>query len=132
MDAELRRLVWKRAGNRCEYCGMKQEFDELSLQIEHVIPRKHHGSDTAENLALSCFACNNHKGPNLSGLDPQTQEMTRLFNPRKDKWEEHFEWKGALLVGRSPVGRATIDVLAINLPYRHTLRKSLIEEGVFP
>jgi hypothetical protein len=59
MDAELRRLVRERAGSRCEYCGMRQEFDELPFQIEHVIPRKHHGSDEEDNLALACFACNN-------------------------------------------------------------------------
>ena len=131
-DAELRRLVWERAGSRCEYCGMRQEFDELPFQIEHVIPRKHHGSDEEDNLALACFACNNHKGPNLSGVDPQTGQMARLFHPRKDKWKEHFEWNGALLVGRTAVGRATLDVLAINLPYRCALRAVLVEEGVFP
>ena len=75
MDAELRRLVRERAGSRCEYCGMRQEFDELPFQIEHVIPRKHHGSDEEDNLALACFACNNHKGPNLSGVDPPTGQI---------------------------------------------------------
>jgi len=132
MDAELRRLVWQRASGRCEYCRMLQEFDELTFQIEHIVPRKHHGSDDTENLALACFACNNHKGANLSGLDPETGQMMRLFDPRKDEWNEHFEWKGALIVGRTPIGRVTIDVLAINLPYRSELRMALMEEGVFP
>src|SRR5437588_10186611 len=99
MDTDLRQLVWQRASTRCEYCRMKQEFDELTLQIEHIIPRKHHGPDDADNLALACFACNNHKGSNLSGLDPETGQMTRLFDPRKHNWEEHFDWNGALLVG---------------------------------
>lgn len=111
---------------------MRQEFDELTFQIEHVIPRKHHGQDTAENLALACFACNNHKGTNLSGLDPETSEMTRLFHPRRDDWGEHFEWKEGWLGGRTAIGRTTIDVLAINLPHRWELRVALIEEGVFP
>ena len=86
MEAGLRRRVWQRASGHCEYCRMRQEFDELTFQIEHVIPRKHHGSDAAGNLALACFACNHHKGTNLSGLDPQTGEMTRLFHPRQDEW----------------------------------------------
>lgn len=132
MDADLRRLVWERANGRCEYCQMKQEFDELTFQIEHIVPKKHHGSDDADNLALACFACNNHKGPNLSGHDPQTGEMTRLFHPRRDKWEEHFEWKEAMLFGRTGIGRATVEVLEINLSYRSELRMALIEEGVFP
>jgi 5-methylcytosine-specific restriction endonuclease McrA len=132
MDAALRRLVWERAGNRCEYCQMKQEFDELTFQTEHIVPKKHHDADEADNLALACFACNNHKGTNLSGRDPQTGELTRLFHPRKDKWEEHFEWKEAMLVGRTRIGRTTVDVLAVNLAHRNELRKALIEEGVFP
>ena len=131
MDAALRRLVWQRGKGRCEYCRTRQEFDELTFQIEHVIPRKHHGPDTAENLALACFACNNHKGTNLSGLDPETGVMTRLFHPRRDDWGEHFEWNKGWLIGRTAIGRVTIDVLAINLPYRWELRVALIEEGVF-
>jgi hypothetical protein len=131
-DDESRRAVRHRAGNRCEYCRLRQELDELSLQIEHIIPRKHHGSDATDNLALACFACNNHKGPNLTGLDPKTGELTRLLNPRTDRWEDHLAWEGALLVGRTPIGRATVDVLAVNLPYRVELRLALIEEGVFP
>jgi hypothetical protein len=132
MDAQSRHYVRQRAGNRCEYCRMKQQFDELVFQIEHIIPRKHHGPDAKDNLALACFSCNNHKGPNLTGLDPITGELSRLFNPRANKWEDHFAWDGALLVGRTPIGRATIDVLAINLPYRLELRLALTEEGVFP
>jgi 5-methylcytosine-specific restriction endonuclease McrA len=132
MDAALRRLVWERAHARCEYCRMRQEFDELTFQIEHVIPRKHHGVDAAENLALACFACNNHNGTNLSGFDPQTGEMTRLFHPRHDTWEEHFDWQRGRLVGRTAIGRTTIDVLAINLSYRVELRLALMEEGGFP
>ncbi|MGH7968276.1 MAG: HNH endonuclease [Limisphaerales bacterium] len=77
-----------------------------------MVPRKHHGSDDASNLALACFACTNHKGTNLSGLDPQTGQVTRLFHPRRDTWEGHFQWRDSLLVGRTPVGRVTIDVLA--------------------
>ncbi len=49
MDVRLRGRVRERAGSRCEYCRMRQEFDELTFQIEHVIPRKHHGSDTEES-----------------------------------------------------------------------------------
>jgi 5-methylcytosine-specific restriction endonuclease McrA len=132
MDADKRRFVRERAANRCEYCQMPQSFDELVFQIEHVIAKKHHGSDSRDNLALACFSCNNHKGPNLSGLDPVSGQMTRLYNSRTDKWKDHFQWKRALLVGRTPVGRATVDVLAMNLAYRQELRLALIEEGVFP
>lgn len=128
----MRNSVQERADRRCEYCGMRQEFDELPLQIEHIIAKKHHGSDDFENLALACFACNNHKGPNLSGIDPETGEITRLFHPRTDDWSTAFEMDGAKIVGKSPIGRATVDVLAMNLSYRVELRRALIDEGVYP
>jgi hypothetical protein len=86
----------------------------------------------ASNLALACLADNNHKGPNLGGIDPRTGKRTWLFNPRRHKWARHFRWRGPLLVGRTPVGRATIEVLAMNLPHRVAQRAALIAEAVFP
>jgi hypothetical protein len=111
---------------------MPQEFDRLPFQIDHIIARKHHGTDDLENLALACFACNNHKGPNVAGVDPNTGEVVRLYNPRSDQWEEHFEWRGASLLGRTPIGGATVNVLEFNLPHRIRLREMLMAEGVFP
>jgi HNH endonuclease len=128
----LAQRVWQRARVRCEYCQMPQEFDPLPFQIDHIIARKHRGRTRMENLALACFACNNHKGPNIAGIDPDTYAVTPLFHPRRDDWQEHFIWHGPELVGRTPIGRATIAVLAINLPRRVTLRRALMEEGVFP
>lgn len=111
---------------------MPQQYDLLTFQIDHIIARKHHGADTFDNLALACFARNNHKGPNVAGIDPVSGTVTRLFHPRQDHWENHFEWRGSALVGRTPIGRVTIDVLAINLSHRVQLRQMLILEGVFP
>ena len=96
-----------------------------------MVARKHHGTDDLENLALACFACNNHKGANIAGIDPTTGELTRLFHPRRDRWEEHFEWDDAVLLGRTPIGRTTVDVLAVNLSHRIQLRKALRDEGSF-
>jgi len=124
--------VWRRANGICEYCLLPQEFDRLPFQIDHIIARKHRGSDDTDNLALACFACNIHKGPNIAGVDPNTGDVIRLFHPRRDNWEEHFEWRGASLVGRTPIGRVTVDVLEINLPHRIRLREMLIAESVFP
>jgi hypothetical protein len=47
-------------------------------------------------------------------------------------WAEHFEWRGAKLVGRTPVGRVTVDVLEINLRHRVAHREALMDEGVYP
>ena len=54
MDAELRALVWQRAGDRCEYCRLRQEYVPLTLQIEHIVAKQHGGTDDPSNLALAC------------------------------------------------------------------------------
>jgi hypothetical protein len=111
---------------------MAQEFAEPSHEIDHIIAEKHRGPTILENLALACFHCNNHKGPNIAGVDAETQTITRLFHPRQDRWSDHFSWRGAILVGTTPVGRATVEVLAINVRHRVIHRQALIDEGVFP
>jgi hypothetical protein len=42
------------------------------------------------NLALACRSCNIHKAGHLTGFDEITQKETTLFNPRLDRWENHF------------------------------------------
>jgi hypothetical protein len=132
MNLRLERLVWRRAKHICEYCLMPQDYDDLPFQIDHILALKHGGLTIARNLALACFFCNNRKGPNIAGRDPLTGRIVRLFHPRRDQWPQHFQWDGPRLVGLTPIGRATIAVLEINLPNRIALRQSLIEEGVFP
>lgn len=132
MDIALGELVWKRADDCCEYCQMPQAYDELPFEIDHIVAVQHGGKTVAGNLALACFADNHHKGPNLAGIDPVTKRRTWLFNPRRHKWHRHFRWNGPLLAGRTAIGRATIAVLAINLPHRVRHRAQLIAEGVFP
>ena len=130
MDESLRHFVWQRANNSCEYCRVPQQFDILPFQIDHVIAEKHHGLTAEDNLALCCYGCNAYKGPNIAGIDPKTGQLTRLFHPRKDEWDVHFEWVGPMLAGRTEVGRTTIDVLKINFPDRLEHRMLLIASGV--
>ncbi len=132
MDKALEREVWRRAGNACEYCRMPQAFYDTRHQVDHVIARQHGGPTAADNLALACFPCNNHKGPNIAGVDPRTGQVVPLFHPRRDRWSDHFRWRGPILAGRSPAGRATVRVLAINDPDAVAVRRALIAEGVFP
>ena len=111
---------------------MPQVFDPISFQIDHIIADQHRGPTSQENLALACFTCNHHKGPNLSGFDVVTNAIISLFNPRKDVWSDHFRWHNAELEGLTPTGRVTVHVLAINCDFRVALRRTLIQEGVFP
>ncbi len=132
MDRALQELVWRRARHRCEYCQVPQDFDRLPFEIDHIISEKHHGPTRSSNLCLACFACNHHKGPCIAGRDRITRKLASLFNPRRHKWQGHFRWDGPLLVGLTPIGRITVDVLEINLDHRVAFREGLIEEGVFP
>lgn len=93
-----------------------------ALHIEHIIPKFHGGTDALSNLALACIDCNLFKGANLSGIDPQTKRVTKLFHPRLQRWEEHFEWGGPYLRGKTAVGRATIQVLNMNSEDQLALR----------
>ena len=123
MDAKTRKHVWDRAGHRCEYGPLHQKDSPLALlHVEHILPRFHGGSDNPDNLALACVDCNLHKGTNLTGLDPDTGLITELFHPRQHRWEEHFEWRGIHLHGRTAIGRATIRVLHINSDDQLALR----------
>ena len=130
MNSRLRRLVRERADFRCEYCHFPEEISELRFQADHVVAEKHGGESSLENLCWACFRCNSHKGPNLAGVDEKTGELTRLFNPRTDIWKEHFQWSGPKLLGKTPVGRATIHVLCINRVEAVLLRRSLLTEGM--
>ncbi len=132
MDRALRELVGRRAGGRCEYCHMPQEYDDTTFEIDHIIAESHGGPTRAENLCLACFSCNSFKGPNLSGRDPKTRKTVPLFHPRRHRWPRHFRWNGPRLVGRTPTGRATVATLRINLEHRVSYRQELIDEGVFP
>ncbi len=123
MDAATRTAVRERADHRCEYCQLQQEHSPLArLQIEHIRPRKHRGTDDPENLALACIDCNLAKSSDIAGFDPESDQMTALFHPRQHKWHEHFEWRGVFLAGVTPVGRTTVDVLDMNSDDRVELR----------
>jgi hypothetical protein len=103
----------------------------IRFQIDHIRPRKHQGPTEAANLALTCAPCNRFKGPNLSGVDPDTGRVVPLFRPRSHRWAEHFRWNGPVLVGRTAIGRTTIEVLRINRPDAIAQRQELIDEGLF-
>lgn len=133
IDLATRQRVLRRAGRRCEYCRLHEDDDPLfTFHIEHIIAKQHGGTDVPSNLALACHQDNLHKGPNLTGIDPVTNKLTKLFNPRRHKWARHFRWDGPTLVGRTAVGRATVAVLGMNLSHRVTLRQELIAAGRLP
>lgn len=116
IPAALRRFVIKRAANRCEYCGLSQEGQAATFHIDHVVPIAAGGETLEDNLALSCAACSLYKGARREVRDPETGQLTPLFNPRRQEWATHFVWDGPHLVGLTPAGRATVHALKMNRP----------------
>jgi hypothetical protein len=131
VNDELRQLVWKRAGECCEYCRVQQLFDPRPFGIDHIRPQYHHGPTVSDNLCLACFQCNSFKAVNVAGYDPDTGQLTELFQPRRDAWGEHFEFDGGRVVGKTAVGRTTVDVLRMNLPERVEHRQLLAALGIW-
>lgn len=130
MDWQTRRTVRERADDRCEYCRLRQEHAPLwRHQIEHIVPRKHRGTDDLTNLAWACVRCNLGKASNLSGRDADTGEIVPLFDPRKQTWDDHFAYEGAEIIGLTATGRVTVEVLNMNEPRRLALRQELLENG---
>jgi hypothetical protein len=131
MEKALERLVRDRAGGICEYCRRPEKLSGLRFVLDHITAQKHKGLTTADNLALACDFCNLHKGSDIAGLDPSDGALSRLYHPRRDQWSEHFRLDpSAFLVGLTPVGRATIEVLSMNDDRQVAVRRSLINEGL--
>lgn len=132
MDAALRRQARQRAAERCEYCHLSQLALSARFHVEHIVAKQHRGADELSNLALACPFCNRFKGPNLSAIDPQTNQVVPIFHPRHDRWEDHFETSGITIVGLTPTGRATVLLLEMNDDNRLQIRGALQESGEWP
>lgn len=129
MDLDTIRRVRERAAGRCEYCQLPSALHPAPFQVDHIVARQHRGGDSLDNLALACIHCNRYKGPNIAGIDSETGAVTRLFHPRIDEWNSHFEWNGAEILGLSPIGRVTVGVLFMNDPEVVWLRSTLAAEN---
>ena len=129
-----RDFIALRAHNCCEYCLILHDYSPDSFEIEHIISLFEDGTNDSLNLAFSCGGCNNRKRDKIKAIDPETQIITSLFNPRTDKWHEHFRWADnfSIVEGITPQGRATVDFLKINRKGLVNLRKALFAYGVHP
>ena len=123
--------ISKLSKGACEYCKWFKDFSPPGFACEHIIPLFREGTDELENLADSCFACNMPKHTFTTALDPFTNQTVPLFHPRKDNWNDHFNWSNDLLKmeGLTPTGRATILRLKTNREATVNLRRVLIGNG---
>lgn len=133
IPTELRRLVVARAGDCCEYCRIGQSSRVIDFAVDHIIAEKHGGPTEADNLCLSCYWCNSHKGSDISSVDwDATGEVMPLFHPRKHHWADHFRLHGAIIQPLTPEGRVTARLLRFNDPQRILEREMLLRLGEYP
>ncbi len=128
----LRQQVVKRAEERCEYCLIHQQDSLFAHEVDHIIPEKHRGATSMDNLCFACLDCNRHKGSDFASFDPETEQIALLFNPRSQIWTEHFHLDGARIMPLSPQGRITVFVLKLNDEIRVRARQMLMKAGTYP
>ena len=135
-----RELVRERANARCEYCRLPyEEFAAATwFVVEHIRPQSEFHEDDPlrddpENLAWACPRCNGYKLNKTQAIDPETKELCTLFDPRKERWEDHFVAQpSGLIAGRTPKGRATREALQLDAPCRVLNRKLLVNRRKWP
>ena len=123
-----RKLVFKRANRCCEYCKSPADYSTEPFSVEHIIPLAKNGLSELANYALSCLGCNYHKSIKIEILELISQKITPLFNPRNMEWHDNFVWDetSTIIIGKTAIGRATIQALKLNRQQVKNLRRALI------
>ena len=132
VNQPLREQVAERAYHVCEYCLVHEEDVYHGCEVDHVRSVKHGGRTIAENLAFACFHCNRHKGTDLGSISKRTGALVRFYNPRTDRWSEHFHANEGRIDPLTDIGEVTIRLLEFNHPERVAFRKMLAETGRYP
>jgi hypothetical protein len=131
ISAELRRTVTNRAEGLCEYCLIHEDDTFFGCHIDHVISEKHGGLTEANNLAYACTFCNLHKGSDIASIT-ESGALTRLFDPRVDKWSEHFVLVGNVIQPLTAIGEVTVQILRFNHSDQLLERQELINVKRYP
>lgn len=130
----LRRRVAEQAKHRCGYCLSRQSITGTPMEIEHIVPESQGGLTIEANLWLACTLCNDHKGDRMESADPLTNAVVPLFDPRAQRWNEHFTWtpEGDRITGLTPTGRATVVALKLNRSVLVDARRVWVAAGLHP
>lgn len=132
VSAALRRLVATRADFLCEYCLVHEDDTVFGCEVDHIISEKHGGATEAENLAYACAFCNRAKGSDIGSIVPGTGHFVRFFNPRTDRWAEHFTLDGVTIMPLSDLGEVTARILDFNNSDRLLERQTIQAVGRYP
>lgn len=129
VSEELRRLVASRAEFLCEYCLIHEDDTFYGCQVDHVISVKHGGPTDPSNLAYACAFCNRQKGSDAGSILMETGEFVRFFNPRSDRWADHFQLREFTIEPLTGVGEATARIFGFNALERLVERETLVAVG---
>lgn len=130
IPANVRNLVAQRANQRCEYCLLHEKHSFLAFHVEHIISLKHGGETVIENLAFSCPIFNAIKGTDIGTILHGVEGLIRFYNPRTDKWHEHFKIDPAgEILSLTSIGAATVKILDMNHPDTIIERRAMIQRG---
>ena len=129
-----RRLRAESITLRCAYCHSPESLLGMPLEADHIIALAQGGRTILANLCLACRTCNGHKWLKPKARDPLTRRTVKLFHPRRQNWEEHFEWSddSTRLNGLTATGRATIEALQMNNDLIVNLRGLWVTLGLHP
>ena len=130
----LREQIASEARHRCGYCLTSARITGTPMELDHIIPESIGGPTVRENLWLACSMCNDHKSNRIAALDPLTEEIVRLFDPRRQIWADHFEWslEGDMVIGKTATGRATVAAVRLNRAELVEARRGWIIAGWHP
>jgi len=129
---KTRRLVKERAEFYCEYCLVPELFSFIGYELDHIISKKHGGTNDPENLAWSCAFCNYCKGTDIGTILLPSMQLVRFFHPRTDRWSDHFEVSGGMIVPRTEIGEGTSKIFQFNQIDRLLERTTLVNAGLYP
>lgn len=132
ISAELQRFVAERADHLREYCLVHEDDRGFGCHVDHIISEKHGGLTEESNLAYACAPCNRAKGSDIGSLTKESGSFVRLYNPRIDKWHEHFKIDGSQIIGLTEVGRVTVKILRLNDEERRLEREILVAQQRYP
>jgi len=74
-----RKNILRRDMYKCQYCRR----GDVTLTIDHIVPKSKGGDDSWENLVAACVSCNNKKGD-------RTPEEARMFLHKKPTKPSHI------------------------------------------
>ena len=132
INVALRQLVKTRANGVCEYCLIHEYDTYFGCQVDHIISEKHGGPTEADNLAYACSFCNRYKGSDIGSIVWRTGQFCRFFNPRIDRWADHFPLSGVRIVSLTDIGEVTARILDFNNVDRLIERQELEALGRYP